>query len=131
MNRKSSNISLPRKPIASFPESRLCFQNRSFFSKLLFQFKFEALFSELRLSFQNRSFVSWIEASFPESKLTFQLIRSFVFSFLLQLKFAVFFSRTDASFAELKFLFRNPVLNYWNQALNLSCNEKLEAKLQV
>ena len=55
-------------------ESKLLFEDESFVSNLLKQFRFEALFptyycnSNLKLCFQNQSFDSGIEASMREKK---------------------------------------------------------------
>ena len=121
---------------AAFIESKLLFQNQSFISKWLFQFKFETSFLKLKSPFWIRSFCLGINASFPTcyknsySKLRFQLVItnqtwSFVSgteTFLPEPK--LFFSGNMLPISETK-------LQFWKRASSLSCNNKLEMKLWI
>lgn len=86
-----------------FQNQELVFWNQRFFSRLLFQFEFKISFPELKHRFQNRSFVSNV---------------------ILKLKFG-------ASFLEQRFVFWNRRFDSRIGASNLSCNSKLEPKLQI
>ena len=88
---------------AAFIESKLLFQNQSFISKWLFQFKFETSFLKLKSPFWIRSFCLGINASFP----TYYKIhiRSFVSNLLLQI-------RLEASFPEPKRFYQNQSFSF-------------------
>ena len=121
---------------AAFIESKLLFQNQSFISKWLFQFKFETSFLKLKSSFWIRSFCFGINASFPtsyknsNSKLRFQLV--------ITNQTWRFVSRTETFLPEQKLFFSGNMLpisetklQFWKRASNLSCNNKLEMKLWI
>ena len=118
---------------SAFLESKLLFQNQSFISKWLFQFKFETSFLKSKSPFWIQSFWFGINASFPsyyknsKSKLRFQLvITNQTWSFV---------SRTETFLPEPKLFFSGNMLpisetklQFWN---NKSCNNKLQMKLWI